>query len=493
MLILFLILTSFAVGALALLCVAMSESLESHDRSPWAIGTIVGVGVGVMLLALGLLGIDVTILAVGRGLNDDNMGNFVAASIGVACFGPLGVLLVLLGLSLRDRDSTSRLRRPAVLRVPITALAYLLCCGAPALIFPPLVGLAVGAMFTGLGYLRRNRESYLLWLLTIAAEREMPLGPELEATGEAVGGRTGSQLLGVAGRLEDGQPLGRALAHRDALVPPPTVLAARVGEQTGTLAETLRDAAIRSSGTTYQSHQAAYLTGMVTYFWVVFFLFMGIIGFCMYYIVPKFKAIFEDFDVELPPVSVLLIEVSDLFVNWWFVGLPLFLTLIAVTIVGGEISRRGLKNLSLPWLTRWFPRLDTPDVLRNLSRAVQTQTPLPAVLETMSDHHHRPHIADRLQRVLTAVESGQDTWDQLRQNGLLRAREVDLLHSTAAAGNLAWGLRDVADRIERDRSHRWQWWFEVLRPWPILILSLIAAFFALGMFLPLVRLLHELS
>ncbi|MFV0443107.1 MAG: type II secretion system F family protein [Planctomycetaceae bacterium] len=493
MLILILILISLTIGVLALLSVAASGSIEGEDAHPWLVGPIVILGVATMILALALLATAISIAVVGRGLTDDNLPNFIACALGVLLFGPLGVLLVLLPISMKDRSSSSLLWRPKLLRRLIAGLGYLLACGVPALIFPPLTGLLPGAMFTALAYLRRRRESYLLWLLTIAVERKLPLAPELSATGFAMGGRAGAQLMGVAERLEDGESLGRALAHRDSLVPPPDALAARVGEQTGTLAQTLRDAAQRVNGSSGQSQQTVYLTGILTYVWMVALLFAGIIGFCMYYIVPKYKAIFEDFDVELPEASLLLIEVSNLVVSWWFLGVPLILTALLATIFAGEVFRRGWRSLSLNWLTHWFPRLDTPDILRNLSRAVQTGTPLPPVLETLADHHHREHIRERLQRVLVEIERGHDPWDSLRQNRLLRTREVELLHASEVAGNLDWALRDVAERIDRDRSHRWQWWFEVLRPWPILILALMAAFFAVGMFLPLIRLLNELS
>jgi hypothetical protein len=60
-------------------------------------------------------------------------------------------------------------------------------------------------------------------------------------------------------------------------------------------------------------------------------------------------------------------------------------------------------------------------------------------------------------------------------------------------GNLPWALRDLADRLDRRREQRWAWWFEVLRPWPLIGLGLLAGAFAIGMFYPLVTLLHELS
>jgi type II secretory pathway component PulF len=490
MLFLFLALVGFAAGIGALVCVAAADSIEGQDHRPWTIWPILIFGAGLLMACgLALLVIGVVIWQGGS----PGEIELVAIAILVLLLGPLGVLVVLLGLSLRDRQAATESWWPRALRMIITLYGYLLICGSPAILFPPLLGFTVAALLAGLAFVRKSRHAQMLWLLTIPVERRFPLIPELQASGEAIGGRTGRTLLSIAQNMEDGEPLSRAMAHRDAQLPPPAVLAARVGEQTGTLPEALRDAAIRASGRPSDGVQAAQITGVVTNFWAIILLLIGVVGFCMYYIVPKFKEIFEDFDVALPEVSVLVINASNLFVNWWFRGMPLVLTLLGLTLLAGECYRRGWQNLSLNWLTRWFPRLDTPDILRNLSRAVATGTPLPDVMETLAAHHHREHVCQRLWAVCGQTEHGRNPWEALAEQRLLRGSEVALLQSAETAGNLDWALRDVADRIELRRSHRLQWWVEVLRPWPVLILAGLAALFALGMFLPLVKLLNELS
>ena len=407
-------------------------------------------------------------------------------------FGPLAVLLILLGLSLRDRHAKPS-GYAGALRMAIMAYGYLLCCGSPAIIFPPVAGLSIAGLFSGLAFLRRSRHANTLWFLTIAVERGVPLGPELAATGDAIGGREGRRWQQLADDIDDGATLPEALAARGELIPTTALLDARVGEQTGRLAETLRAASLRTSGAVGASSQASYLAGAAVYVWAVTLVLIGVVGFCMYNIVPKFKAIFEDFDVALPDVSIALIHASDVFVNWWFLFLPFLFVLLALSLIAGECYRRGWANVSLPWLTRWFPRLDTPGILRNLSLAVDSQTPLGDVLETLASHHHRPHIAERLRQVTAEVTNGGDAWQSLRGVGLLNPDEVGLLKAGESMGNLPWVLRNVAERIEGRRTERAKWWFEILRPWPILLLGLSAAFFVFGMFLPLLKLLRELS
>lgn len=492
MLLLLLVLLAVVFGVAALACVGAADSVEGREREPRVVWPIIIAGTIVLLICVAIVAALGVSIALGGRMTDDDEGAVVASIVAVLLFGPIGVLLVLLGLSLRQR--TFELSgRGRWLRILTMAYGYFLCCVTPAVVFPPFAGLTIAAVFSGFAYVRRTRHAKLLWMLTIAVERGFPLGPELAATGAALGGSSGAKLLRLAEDVDDGVPLSEALQRRSGLVPTTAVLDARVGEQTGRLAESLRAAALHTSGAIRQTTQAGYAAGVITYFWAVLLTLCGIVSFLMYYIIPKFKAIFEDFDVQLPPASIALIEVSDFSVDWWFLLLPVLLAFVMLSLFVGECYRRGGQNLSLPWFTRWFPRLDTAGILRNLSRAVETRTPLAPVVETLSRHHHRPHIAASLASVRDGIERGGNAWLGLERSGLLRPAEVDLLQAAEAAGNLPWALHDVADRIERRRAERFAWWFEILRPWPLIILALLAAFVAVGMFSPLMTLLGELA
>jgi|GEM_PF-5713304 len=41
-----------------------------------------------------------------------------------------------------------------------------------------------------------------------------------------------------------------------------------------------------------------------------------------YFVVPGFKKIVEDFDTELPSLTLLVIQLSDVIVNYWYIVLP---------------------------------------------------------------------------------------------------------------------------------------------------------------------------
>src|SRR5208283_5254530 len=52
---------------------------------------------------------------------------------------------------------------------------------------------------------------------------------------------------------------------------------------------------------------------------------VGILFFIMKFIVPNFQKIFKDFGTDLPPITKLLINISDWVGEWWFLvpGIPI--------------------------------------------------------------------------------------------------------------------------------------------------------------------------
>ncbi len=102
-----------------------------------------------------------------------------------------------------------------------------------------------------------------------------------------------------------------------------------------------------------------------------------------------------------------------------------------------------------------------------------------------------------LQRRAAAVRNGlargESCWDLLVEHGFLRPQEIMLIEAAQRTGNLPWALESLADNLERRWQFRLAALFELMRPCAILFLALIVGFVAYAFFLPLVKLLNDLS
>ena len=81
----------------------------------------------------------------------------------------------------------------------------------------------------------------------------------------------------------------------------------------------------------------------------------------------------------------------------------------------------------------------------------------------------------------------------MQTTGLITRPESTLLKSAQDAGNLPWALNQLADSLERRFAFRWMTTLEFLQPAVVLFMGFVTLFICLGMFMPLIKLLNDLS
>ncbi len=207
--------------------------------------------------------------------------------------------------------------------------------------------------------------------------------------------------------------------------------------------------------------------------------------FVMYKIVPAFRKIFDDFDSDLPPMTTLLIDTAyDLTPLWSLLSFALVLVLIyaALNYIGWAPGPG--------WVRRQFER---GRVLRALAVGSERQTPLPEILSTLANKHPMGSVWLKLRKVETRLQQGANWCDAMRSCGLIRSGEAAILQAAQRAGNLPWALREIAGRAEERLMYRLQVLLQVLSPIIVVGLGMIVAFIVVAIFLPLVKLISELS
>jgi len=345
---------------------------------------------------------------------------------------------------------------------------------------------AIAAIFGGA---RRVQQESLLLILGIAVRTQAPLAEEIDGLADSSRGWFRRQLRKLAERLRKGERLSDALDDLPGLVPPETVTALRVAESLGNLVPVIQQEALRLRRREERRVQGRFsASGMVLYLCCVLCVAQVIVAFLMYWIMPKFKKIFEDFGMPLPPATMRLIRASDYFADH-LLAIGFWMT---VSIIGGAIvlvRRGGWAGVDWGFLSGVYPRLETPGVLRNLAQAVAVRRPLATALAGFELHHRRRHIRNRIRRVRDETVRGRDCFEPLSRHGLLNPREAAALTSAERVGNLAWALEGIADNIERRQLAREQVIAETVQPAIVIGLGLFIFFICTAFFIPLIYLL----
>jgi len=334
----------------------------------------------------------------------------------------------------------------------------------------------------------RNQRQTLLRVLVLATERQLPLAAAVAAFSREASAGFGAQAWKLAGALQAGIPLSAALRTTRGVSSPSIVPAVHLGESTGTLTQALGEAARpRETNEPLQQvvTQIFYLANIV----VVGLL---ILGFVLVKIVPQFRRIFADFQVELPAVTEVLISFEDLVVNLSFLAL-LIVPLLVLLAVYVALRYLGWIEWDPPPINRFMRALDIGSILRLLAVVVDARKPLAPGIDSLAVSYPKRWIRDRLERVGLDVSQGRDWCEAFREHGLIGAADAAILASAQRAGNLAWAMRLVADSGERRLAYRLRAFLQIVAPLLLLILGAMVCFFITALFLPLISLIMKLA
>jgi protein transport protein HofC len=370
------------------------------------------------------------------------------------------------------------------------AMAFLAEFWLPFLLF--MGPLAVIAVIIGFGVVilkwNASHQDALLSVLTIAAEKDVPISTGVEAFAGMCGLWLRRKALALAQTLRAGVPLPVALERHGGLLPPRAAALASVGWGQERLALGLREAlAAEANRQLYHARvlsRLAYLGGVLV-------VFQGVSFFILFYIAPKFQAILRDFGMPTPLLTRLA---SDAGTFLLYSGvLPLLLLVEALGLFYAVLSSFGRLSGGLPVLNWVMRSRHTAAVLRSLAVTVDAGKSLGSGLELLARCYPVWGTTRKLRRAVARIEAGEAWTAALRGVGLIGGNDAILLESAQRAGNLAWALRTLADGRERRLGYRLQLVSQAIPPLLIVLAGALVGITAVGYFVPLLTILQGLA
>lgn len=336
---------------------------------------------------------------------------------------------------------------------------------------------------------RMGRQTTLMWTLAIAIRQGLPLGPEILSASEGLWGRERLRLQLLSENLDAGMSLATSLERQPGLVPRSSVMLIRMGEETNMVAEALEACAVSYSRRHDRESDLVNAQQAFLILLLPLIVIPNIVGFLCYYIVPKFKKIFEDFGTELPDMTIGMIQMAD-------AGSGLAMLIVMGSIgAGALIVIMNIRDWELDWplLNVLAPRVNGPPVLRALALVIRENRSVTAGIQGMMWSHPRATVRRRLSHIYQSLQHGGDLAECLAQERLIRNGDIHLLRSAERVRNLPWCLEQLAEGMERKFWYRLRAVLEFGYPVAVLLLGAVVFFVVAGFFMPLVKLLNDLS
>ena len=396
-------------------------------------------------------------------------------------------VMVGLGFCLFGLWSAMKLTRYSFLGWIVFVVGYMTVTAATTSFFAiPTLPILIGSIIY-LGLRRRgNNQDGLLWVLAVAAERGMPLAPGVQAFSGQVTGMYEVWTEALADLLQRGASLPEALESLPKLLPRQSLLPIRMGWESGNLAAGLRAAVDSRTG-----HQPVLraIGGRIAYLAWVLMIGASIVGFVMYFIIPRFEAIFKDFGIELPEVTILVIRASHVMVEYSW----LLMVFVLGSFVYFMTGLFGSGDMSLPFLDRLLVRRHTIRILRSLAVVVSAGRPIPPALHSLAQWYPTGWVRRKLSHASVDANQGLDWPEALHSCGLLSSSDVGVMTSARRAGNLGWALLELAETGERRWAYRLQAWTQLLFVLVMLVLGGLVFIIAFAYFAPLTTLITRLA
>jgi type IV pilus assembly protein PilC len=303
-----------------------------------------------------------------------------------------------------------------------------------------------------------------------------------------------NSLIDVVEDVESGMTLSEAMGRHPKAFDRLYVNMVRAGEAGGALEIILkRLAEFKEKSQSLKKK----IIGAMVYPAVVITVAVGILIFIMVAIIPKFKSIFNDFNLQLPWMTKQLIQISNWMAQYWYwiplfpVGMYLLIKLIRLTKTGTYILDRMI--LWIPVVGTLVEKTIVARTMRTLGTLVSSGVPILEALSIVRDTANNAVFEKMFQRVLESIREGDTIAEPLKKARLVDDMVVNMIEVGEETGDLDTMLYKVADFYDEEVDNTVKALLSLLEPMMVVFLGGAIGAIVISLFLPLIKLLEGLS
>ncbi len=234
---------------------------------------------------------------------------------------------------------------------------------------------------------------------------------------------------------------------------------------------------------------------------------VGIVTGIMYFVIPKFKDIFDDFDVTLPGLTLWLIDAS-----LWIAGTPeqgeqaipgfiwimsspfiIFFFFKLIRKTGPGRASTDIILMKIPVLGNLVEKTSVARFTRTLGTLIAAGVPiLEAVLITRDTSGN--HVYEKaLTGVHDSIREGESVAAPLREAKVCDSIVVNMIEVGEETGDLDVMLMKIADNYDEEVDVAVSALLSLLEPMLVVVLGGIVGTIVLALFLPLVKMIESVS
>lgn len=241
------------------------------------------------------------------------------------------------------------------------------------------------------------------------------------------------------------------------------------------------------------------VTSAMVYPIVVLTIAVGIVGFLMLFIVPKFEAIFKDMlgGRPLPAITQIIMDLSR-FIQGNFILIAVGLVVVAVGVrfalrLPGISTAVDNWKLKIPLFGDMLTKTSVARFSRTLGTLVSSGVPILQSLQITRDTAGNERVSSAVESIHDNVKEGESMVAPMEASGIFPPMVVSMVQVGEETGQLPDMLTKVADVFEEEVDTAVAGLTSLLEPVMIVLLALIVGTIVVALFLPLITIIQDLT
>ncbi|MFH1459953.1 MAG: type II secretion system F family protein [Candidatus Omnitrophota bacterium] len=294
--------------------------------------------------------------------------------------------------------------------------------------------------------------------------------------------------------IESGRSFSNALAHYPESFSKVYINIVKAGETSGALDKVLKRLAdyLERNLRLVQKIRSA-----LVYPCLVLLVSLGILGFIVVFVIPRFMELFENTGVVLPFLTLVLMKISNVLLVYWYVVVGIS----TVVIIGYKLL---LKNYSfryfndkimlrLPVMGVLIQKITSARFSRTLATLLSGGVPILMALELTKQVCGNEVMAQAVNTIGENVREGGFISAVLENSEVFPELMINMIGVGEESGSLDRMLSKVADTYEEEVEITTNMLAALLEPLLVIIMGVVVGIIVLAMFLPLITLIQSLT
>ncbi len=294
-------------------------------------------------------------------------------------------------------------------------------------------------------------------------------------------------ITNIYDSVQKGKTLSDSMKLHNGIFPVMLTSMIEVGETGGSLDEALERLAVHFEK---ENKMQQKIKTAMTYPAVIGCIALIMVTFMLTFVVPRFVSMFKTFGTQLPAPTRILLGISNLITNMWFI----FSLILSIFIIGyffkkfkeSSQGRYILDNLfvNIPVIGKNVRKILASRFTRVLSSLLKTGVPLIQALEVVDRVVGNQMVTKGLVKVKEDIKRGSNLAGPLETIGIFPVMVTQMVSIGEEAGSLDSIMEKVADFYDDEVDTAINRLIALLEPLMIVVMALIIGAIVISMILP---------